>query len=239
MARESAYHEDQSKGGGGSGLGTMLGMKGALAGAAVGTNYLMDRKSDKDAQNKREADAEMKRESRGVQKPANFDAIQESKQEVKDAKDRKKISDMGYNKGGVLTEKEREAEEGRRLRSAVRSASEDKVNKDFTPIKEAKTPEARQKAIELAQTLNANSDYHNLKTYNDKFDKGRTIDWSEGTKSLKDADNELARESRRGTPEKSMMEKVKSAVGMKSGGMTASSRADGCATKGKTRGRMV
>ena len=146
-----------------------------------------------------------------------------------------------FSKGGVLTEKEQEAEEGRRLTDAVRSASERKVNKDFTPIKEAKTPEARQKAIELAQTLNANSDYHNLKTYNDKFDKGRSIDFSEGTKSLKDADIELARESRRGTPEKSMMQKMKSAVGMKSGGSVSSSsrRGDGIATKGKTKGTMI
>jgi hypothetical protein len=49
----------------------------------------------------READAEMKRESRGVKKPANFDAIQESKQDAKDAAARKKISDMGYKKGGM------------------------------------------------------------------------------------------------------------------------------------------
>lgn len=88
---------------GGGGLGTMLGMKGALAGTAVGTNYLMDRKTDKDAQDKREADAEMKRESRGIPKPANFDAMQESIQDAKDAKDRKKISDMGYASGGKVS----------------------------------------------------------------------------------------------------------------------------------------
>jgi hypothetical protein len=81
----------------------MLGMKGALAGTAVGTNYLMDRKTDKDAQDKREADAEMRRETRGVKKPANFDAMQESIQDAKDAKDRKKISDMGYAKGGKVS----------------------------------------------------------------------------------------------------------------------------------------
>ena len=217
-------------------------MKAGVMGGGIGAAHLMKKKDERDAEekdrNQRDADAEMKRESRGVKKPANFGILEEAKQENKDAQDRKKISDMGYNKGGVLTEKEQEAEEGRRLKDAVRSASENKVNKNFTPIKEAKTPEARQKAIELAQTLNANSDYHNLKTYNDKFDKGRSIDWSEGTKSLKDADNELARESRRGTPEKSMMEKVKGAVGMKSGGMTASRRADGIAQRGKTRGKM-
>ena len=94
---------DKPDSGGGGGLGTMLGMKGALAGTAAGTNYLMDRQSEKETQANREADAEMKRESRGVQKPANFDAMQESIQDAKDAKDRKKISDMGYARGGKVS----------------------------------------------------------------------------------------------------------------------------------------
>ena len=88
---------------GGGGLGTMLGMKSALAGTAVGTNYLMDRKTDKDAQDKREAEAEMRRETRGVQKPSNFDAMQEAKQDAADARARKKISDMGYAGGGKVS----------------------------------------------------------------------------------------------------------------------------------------
>ena len=45
---------------------------------------------------KREADAEMKRESRGIEKPANFDAIEEAKQEAKDRADAKK-QDKAYN----------------------------------------------------------------------------------------------------------------------------------------------
>jgi hypothetical protein len=98
--KRSLNDYDQSRGSGG--LGTMLGMKGALAGTAVGTNYLMDRKTDKDAQDKREADAEMRREARGVKKPANFDAIQEAVQDAKDAAARKKISGMGYAKGGKV-----------------------------------------------------------------------------------------------------------------------------------------
>jgi hypothetical protein len=52
-----------------------------------------------------EADNEVKRESRGIPKPANFDAMQESIQDAKDAKDRKKISDMGYKKGGMTASK--------------------------------------------------------------------------------------------------------------------------------------
>jgi hypothetical protein len=59
---------------------------------------------------KREADAEMKRESRGIEKPANFDAIQESKQDAKDAADRKKISDMGYKKGGSVSSASKRAD---------------------------------------------------------------------------------------------------------------------------------
>lgn len=60
--------------------------------------------------NKREADAEIKRESRGVEKPANFDAIEEAKQEAKDSATAKK-QDKAYNeslttenksKGGIV-----------------------------------------------------------------------------------------------------------------------------------------
>jgi hypothetical protein len=101
MARESAYHEDQSKGGGGKFWPAVVGMKTGVIGGGIGAAHLMNKKEEQDAQNKREADAEMKRESRGVQKPTNFDAIQEAKQENKDAQDRKKISDMGYAGGGM------------------------------------------------------------------------------------------------------------------------------------------
>ena len=59
---------------------------------------------------KREDDAEIKRESRGVPKPANFDAIEEAKQAVKDAADRKKISDMGHKKGGVISSASKRAD---------------------------------------------------------------------------------------------------------------------------------
>jgi hypothetical protein len=59
---------------------------------------------------KREADAEMKRESRGIEKPANFDAIEEAKQEARDAADRKKISDMGYAKGGKVSSASKRAD---------------------------------------------------------------------------------------------------------------------------------
>jgi hypothetical protein len=63
-------------------------------------NEMMDMMPSRKAA--REASAEMKRESRGIPKPVNFDAIEESKQDAKDAADRKKISDMGYKKGGSV-----------------------------------------------------------------------------------------------------------------------------------------
>lgn len=43
-----------------------------------------------------EADNEVKRETRGVKKPANFDAIEEAKQEAKDRADAKK-QEKAYN----------------------------------------------------------------------------------------------------------------------------------------------
>ena len=58
----------------------------------------------------REAANEMKRESRGVPKPANFDAIEEAKQDAADARARKKISDMGYKKGGSVSSASKRAD---------------------------------------------------------------------------------------------------------------------------------
>jgi len=58
----------------------------------------------------READAEMKREARGVSKPSNFDAMEEAKQDARDAAARKKISDMGYAKGGKVSSASKRAD---------------------------------------------------------------------------------------------------------------------------------
>jgi hypothetical protein len=63
-------------------------------------NEMMDMMPSRKAA--REASAEIKRESRGIPKPVNFDAIQEAKQDAADASARKKISDMGYKKGGSV-----------------------------------------------------------------------------------------------------------------------------------------
>jgi len=63
-------------------------------------NEMMDMMPSRKAA--REASAEMKRESRGIPKPYNFDAIQEARQDAADANARKKISDMGYKKGGSV-----------------------------------------------------------------------------------------------------------------------------------------
>lgn len=74
----------------------------ALVAGRVGEGDRNAAQREKDADAKRESDAEMQRESRGVQKPANFGVIDEAKQDVKDAADRKKISDMGHKKGGMI-----------------------------------------------------------------------------------------------------------------------------------------
>jgi hypothetical protein len=105
--KRSVNEYDENRGGGiGGKLAEAAVPLGGLAGAAgmVGaTKMVLDKpKQDKE---KREAVAEMKRESRGVKKPANFDAIEEAKQDAKDAAARKKISDMGYAKGGMTASK--------------------------------------------------------------------------------------------------------------------------------------
>lgn len=89
---------------------TIAGGAGLMAGP-VKLASMTGKKAD-DAK-KREADAEMKRESRGVEKPANFDAIEEAKQEAKDRADAKK-QEKAYNeslttenkaKGGMTASK--------------------------------------------------------------------------------------------------------------------------------------
>ena len=78
-----------------------------LVSGIVGTAgfHALKKAEENSPKKKREAKAEIKRESRGVEKPANFDAIEEAKQDAKDAADRKKISDMGYAKGGMTASK--------------------------------------------------------------------------------------------------------------------------------------
>ena len=158
MPRESAYYDDQSKGGGGLRKAAEIAAVGAggaglmaapIKSAMMAGQKVADRKQ-------READAEMKRESRGVQKPANFDAIEEAK---RDAQDRKaaKLQEKAYNES--LT-------------------SEDKAKGGVTG----------KKYMSFSKT---------------------------------------------GKPAG-----MKTATKMASGGKTASSRADGCCTKGKTRGKM-
>ena len=106
--KRSVNEYDENRGGG---VGTSMLKEAALAtGAAAGLYGVgkADREmtklgDERREREQREAASEMKRESRGVKKPANFDAIEESKQDAKDAAARKKISDMGHKKGGRVS----------------------------------------------------------------------------------------------------------------------------------------
>jgi hypothetical protein len=102
--RRSVNEYDEGRGGSGKVFKALENNAGpallAGSGAAGYADYKLTKQREQD---KSEADAEMKRESRGVAKPANFDAIEESKQDAKDAAARKKISDMGHKKGGMIS----------------------------------------------------------------------------------------------------------------------------------------
>jgi len=93
----------------------LLAMKTGIIGGGIGAAHLIKKKNERDAEekdrNQRDADAEMKRESRGVKMPANFGILEEAKQDAKDAADRKK-QDKAYNeslttenkaKGGMVS----------------------------------------------------------------------------------------------------------------------------------------
>ena len=99
-----------------------------------------------------------------------------------------------------------------------------------------------EEAIVSGKAKQPNSDRINLGTYVPGFEEGKTISREEALKGLREADSEMKRESSRGGKaaerDTSIRGKIREVTGMKKGG-TASSRADGIATKGKTRGRIV
>ena len=127
------------------------------------------------------------------------------------------------------------------LEEAKTYTKERKAYKDASKIKndeqDYKDTIRLRKAVTTGIEGNPNSDRINMGTYVPGFEKGRTIEVEEGMKGLREAENETKRESR-GSKDNSLRGKFRELTGMASGGMTASSRADGCAVKGKTRGKM-
>jgi hypothetical protein len=114
--KRSVNDYDKTPGGGGlrkaAEIGAFTAGGAGLMAGPIKVASLTAQKVADDKQNKadREAAAEMKRESRGVAKPANFDAIEESKRDAQDARDRKKISDMGYASGGKVSSASKRAD---------------------------------------------------------------------------------------------------------------------------------
>ena len=157
--KRSVNEYDEGRGGGlrkAAEIGAIAaGGAGIMAGPIKVASLTGEKELERRDAKKREADAEMKRESRGIPKPANFDAIEESKQDAKDSATAKK-QDKAYN--------------------------------------ESLTTENKAKGGMTAKFMSF---------------------------------------SKKGKPAG-----MKSVTKMASGG-TASSRADGCAAKGKTRGKMV
>ena len=101
-----------------------------------------------------------------------------------------------------------------------------------------------QEAMVRGSAGQPNSDYINLETYLPGFAEGRKSSREEAMKALREAENELKRESSRGGEaakrDTSLRGKFREMTGMKKGGKvkSASSRADGIAQRGKTRGMM-
>jgi len=95
------------------------------------------------------------------------------------------------------------------------------------------------KAVVSGMEGKPNSDRLNLGTYVPEFEQGRTIEVEEGMKGMREAENELKREARN-VKDTSLRGKIRDVTGMKKGGKvsSASSRADGIAQRGKTRGKM-
>ena len=107
--KRSVNEYDKTSGGGMSPLAYVPPAVG-LGGMAFAKKKQIEIAQEAGNKDRREAEAEIKRESRGVKKPANFDAMQESIQDAKDASARKKISDMGYAGGGKVSSASKRAD---------------------------------------------------------------------------------------------------------------------------------
>ena len=235
--RRRLNDKPDSGGGGGSGyIPAVVAMKTGVFGGGIGAAHLINKKNERDAEqndiNQRAADAEMKRESRGVKKPVNFGILEEAKQENKDAADRKKISDMGYNKGGVPEsdtttgdfDSYRKQKQGE---IAERQASRDAANNAKDTAKSKAVYDQSVKKYEREKVLNPDGISKSLDKGLDNIgDKVRSVGEFFGSNRMTSMDD------------KAQMKARKDVKGYAGGGMTASSRADGIATKGKTRGKM-
>jgi hypothetical protein len=117
--RRRLNDKPDSGGGGGGYVPTVVAMKTGVIGGGIGAAHLIKKKDERDAEekdrNQRDADAEMKRESRGVKKPANFGILEEAKQDAKDSATAKK-QEKAYNeslttenkaKGGMVSASKR------------------------------------------------------------------------------------------------------------------------------------
>ena len=104
--KRSVNEYDENRGGGfrkAAEIGAVTaGGAGLMAGPIKVASLTGEKELERRDAKKREADAEMKRESRGVAKPANFDAVEESKRDAQDARDRSKIKAMGFKSGGSV-----------------------------------------------------------------------------------------------------------------------------------------
>ena len=120
--KRSVNEYDENRGGGGKMFKAMeqYGGPAALAGSGA-AGYADYRLSKQREQDKSEADAEMKRESRGVQKPANFDAIEQAKQEAKDRK-AAKLQEKAYNES-LTTESKKKGGMVKKMASGGMTAS--------------------------------------------------------------------------------------------------------------------
>jgi hypothetical protein len=109
-------------------------------------------------------------------------------------------------------------------------------------------------AVQSGIDKRPSTDRINMGTYVPGFEEGRDITIEEGMRGLREAENEMKRESTRGGEsarrDTSLRGKIREMTGMKKGGKvkkmkkggtvsSASKRADGIATKGKTKGRFV
>ena len=141
-----------------------------------------------------------------------------------------------YDEGGEILEALNSSDEAMDIANSVEAGPK---NTDMPKAKPKAAPKTKPKpAAKAGPKL---IDPSNIRSGRQEFEEAQLAPPDKTKMSVSErakANRESARRGSGSTDKRSVNERIRSAMGMKNGGMTASKRADGIATKGKTRGKM-
>ena len=141
-----------------------------------------------------------------------------------------------YDDGGEILEALNSSDEAMEIAESVGAGPK---NTDMPKAKPKAAPKAKPKPAAKSEPKLIDS--ANIRSGRREFEESQMPSSDKTKMSVSErakANRERARSGSGSTDKRSVNERLRSAMGMKNGGMTASKRADGIAVKGKTRGKI-